>query len=112
MGEMHWHSNAGEWQYWIKGKGTMTVSTRGQRDDDEPQSGRYRLRQVELRALHQEREQHPSTAALSTLRGLRGRHRQSDWITHTPPEMAAQTSNLSTEAIAKFPRGKPEIAPT
>jgi hypothetical protein len=56
-------------------------------------------------------EQHPSTAALSTLRGLRGRHRQSDWITHTPPEMA-QTLNLSTEPIAKFPRGKPEIAPT
>jgi oxalate decarboxylase len=25
MREMHWHPNADEWQYWIKGKGTMTV---------------------------------------------------------------------------------------
>ena len=23
--EMHWHPNGGEWQYWIKGKGRMTV---------------------------------------------------------------------------------------
>ena len=23
--EMHWHPNASEWQYWIKGKGRMTV---------------------------------------------------------------------------------------
>ena len=23
--EMHWHPNADEWQYWIKGKGQMTV---------------------------------------------------------------------------------------
>ena len=35
----------------------------------------------------------------------------SDWITHTPPEMVAQTLNLNTETIAKFPRGKPEIVP-
>jgi len=27
--EMHWHPNADEWQYWIKGKGRMTVVTTG-----------------------------------------------------------------------------------
>ena len=26
---MHWHPNASEWQYWIKGKGRMTVVTTG-----------------------------------------------------------------------------------
>ena len=25
MREMHWHPNGSEWQYWIKGKGRMTV---------------------------------------------------------------------------------------
>lgn len=25
MREMHWHPNAAEWQYWIKGSGRMTV---------------------------------------------------------------------------------------
>jgi oxalate decarboxylase len=29
MREMHWHPNADEWQYWIKGKGTMTVFNTG-----------------------------------------------------------------------------------
>ncbi len=27
--EMHWHPNASEWQYWIKGSGRMTVVTTG-----------------------------------------------------------------------------------
>ena len=26
---MHWHPNADEWQYWIKGKGQMTVFNTG-----------------------------------------------------------------------------------
>ena len=29
MREMHWHPNADEWQYWIKGKGQMTVFNTG-----------------------------------------------------------------------------------
>ncbi len=27
--EMHWHPNVSEWQYWIKGKGRMTVASNG-----------------------------------------------------------------------------------
>jgi oxalate decarboxylase len=27
--EMHWHPNVSEWQYWVKGKGRMTVVTTG-----------------------------------------------------------------------------------
>src|ERR1700728_3163796 len=29
--EMHWHPNVSEWQYWIRGKGRMTVVTTGAR---------------------------------------------------------------------------------
>ncbi len=29
MREMHWHPNADEWQYWLKGKGRMTVFASG-----------------------------------------------------------------------------------
>ena len=31
MREMHWHPNADEWQYWIKGTGQMTVFETGPR---------------------------------------------------------------------------------
>ena len=27
--EMHWHPNVSEWQYWMSGKGRMTVVTTG-----------------------------------------------------------------------------------
>lgn len=27
--ELHWHPNADEWQYWIKGEGRMTVFDAG-----------------------------------------------------------------------------------
>ena len=27
--EMHWHPNKSEWQYWLRGKGRMTVVTTG-----------------------------------------------------------------------------------
>jgi oxalate decarboxylase len=29
MREMHWHPNGSEWQYWLQGKGRMTVVTTG-----------------------------------------------------------------------------------
>jgi len=35
----------------------------------------------------------------------------SDWLTHTPPEMVAQTLNVDPAVIAKFPNNKPEIMP-
>ena len=35
----------------------------------------------------------------------------SDWLTHTPPEMVAQTLNVDPATIAKFPNNKPEIMP-
>ena len=27
MREMHWHPNTGEWQYWLQGKGRLTIVT-------------------------------------------------------------------------------------
>ena len=35
MREMHWHPNASEWQFWMKGQGRMTVfNAQGRRADD------------------------------------------------------------------------------
>ena len=34
-----------------------------------------------------------------------------DWISRTPPVMAAQHVNVSEATIAKFPRDKPEVMP-
>jgi oxalate decarboxylase/phosphoglucose isomerase-like protein (cupin superfamily) len=34
-----------------------------------------------------------------------------DWLTHTPPEMVAQTLNIAKAAIAKFPNNRPLVMP-
>jgi hypothetical protein len=91
----------------------MAVLDQGERDDDGFQHRAERDGDelpAELRALHQE----CSDADLELLEVFRAPQfvALSDQITRTPPEMAAQTLNLSTEAIAKFPQGKPEIGAT
>jgi oxalate decarboxylase len=35
----------------------------------------------------------------------------SDWLTHSPPEMVAQTLNIDEASIAKFPNDRPLVMP-
>jgi oxalate decarboxylase len=112
MREMHWHPNADEWQYWIKGKGTMTIFNTGPNAvtmDFNPGDIGYVKRNLghyikntgdtDLQVLEVFRAPHFMDVSLS------------DWITHTPPELVVQHLNVSPETIAKFPRDKPEIVP-
>ena len=112
MREMHWHPNADEWQYWIKGKGMMTIFNTGPNAvtmDFNPGDIGYVKRNLghyikntgntDLQVLEVFRAPQFMDVSLS------------DWITHTPPELVAQHLNVSPETIAKFPRDKPEIVP-
>jgi oxalate decarboxylase len=35
----------------------------------------------------------------------------SDWLTHSPPEMVAETLNIDEATIAKFPNDRPLVMP-
>ena len=112
MREMHWHPNADEWQYWIKGKGTMTVFNTG------PNAMTMNFNAGDIGYVKRNFGHYIKNTGdtdLEVLEVFRAPQfldvSLSDWITHTPPEMVAQTLNLNTETIAKFPRGKPEIVP-
>jgi oxalate decarboxylase len=35
----------------------------------------------------------------------------SDWLTHSPTGMVAETLNLDPSVIAQFPKDRPEIVP-
>ena len=35
----------------------------------------------------------------------------SDWLTHSPPEMVAETLNIDEATIAKFPNNRPLVTP-
>jgi oxalate decarboxylase len=110
--EMHWHPNADEWQYWIKGKGRMTVFNTGPKAvtmDFNPgdvgyvkrSNGHYikNVGDTDLQFLEVFRSPYFADVSLS------------DWLTHTPPALVAQHLNVNEETIAKFPNNKPEIMP-
>ena len=110
--EMHWHPNADEWQYWIKGKGRMTVFNTGPKAvtmDFNPgdigyvkRSNGHYIKNVgdgDLQFLEVFRSSYFADVSLS------------DWLTHTPPELVAQHLNVDQATIAKFPNNKPEIMP-
>jgi oxalate decarboxylase len=110
--EMHWHPNADEWQYWIKGKGRMTVFDSGPRAvtmDFNPgdigyvkrSNGHYiqNVGDTDLQFLEVFKSPYFADVSLS------------DWVTHTPPALVAQHLNIDAATIAKFPNNKPEIMP-
>jgi oxalate decarboxylase len=109
---MHWHPNADEWQYWIQGKGSMTVFNTGPKAVTmnfnpgdigyvKHPTGHYISNDgdTDLQYLAVFRSDHYASVSLS------------HWLTHTPPAMVAQHLNLDPATIAAFPSNRPEIVP-
>jgi oxalate decarboxylase len=112
MRELHWHPNADEWQYYIKGEARMTVFNTGPnavtadfRAGDigyVPKSlGHYvqNTGKTELQFVAVFRSDHYAEVSLS------------DWMTHVPPELLAQHLNIDPTVIASFPHDAPGVLP-
>jgi oxalate decarboxylase len=110
--ELHWHPNADEWQYWLKGKGRLGVFDTGPRAvtmDFNPGDIAYVKRNnghyvkntgdTDLQFLEVFRSDHFADVSLS------------DWLTHAPPELVAQHLNVDAATIARFPKNKPVVMP-
>ncbi|HUI21412.1 MAG TPA: oxalate decarboxylase family bicupin [Methylocella sp.] len=110
--EMHWHPNADEWAYWIKGKGRMTVFETGPKAvtlDFNPgdigyvkrNNGHYikNVGDTDLQYLEVFRSPYYADVSLS------------DWLTHTPPSLVAQHLNVDEATIANFPNNRPLVLP-
>jgi oxalate decarboxylase len=110
--EMHWHPNADEWQYYVKGSGQMAlfntgpavVTTNFNAGDIgyvKRNYGHY-IRNVgdtDLVFLEIFRSDKFEDVSLS------------DWLTHTPPALVAAHFNVAPGDIAKWPNTKPEVLP-
>jgi oxalate decarboxylase len=110
--EMHWHPNADEWQYWLKGEGRMgvfnagpNVVTRDFRGGDIGYVPRNQGHYI----------QNTGTTDLQVLAIFRAPEYQevslSDWLTLTPPELVAQHFNIDPSVLARFPKNSPGILP-
>jgi oxalate decarboxylase len=110
--ELHWHPNADEWQYWVKGKGRMTVFNTGPNAvtmDFNPGDIGYVKR---AQGHYLENVGDTDLVVLEVFRSPRFQEVSlSDWLAHTPPALVAQHLNVDVKTIAKFPNDRPEIMP-
>jgi oxalate decarboxylase len=112
MRELHWHPNADEWQYWIKGRGQMTVFETGPKAVTQ-NFGPGDIGYVKRNNGHYVKNVGDGDAQiLEVFRSSRYADVSlSDWLTHTPPSLVAQHLNIDEATIAKFPSDRRLVMP-
>src|SRR4051812_13180516 len=103
--ELHWHPNADEWQYYISGKGRMTVVATGNKartmDFQEGDVG-----YVEKTLLHY--VENTGNTDLVFLEMFRSSSYQdfslSEWLSHTPPELVMAHLNIDKATLNALPK--------
>jgi len=110
--EMHWHPNADEWQYWIKGSGRVTVFNTG------PQAMTANFHPGDIgyvkKALghYVENTGNTDLVYMEVFRAPRFEQVSlSDWLAHSPIDMVAETLSLDPSVIAQFPKNRPDLVP-
>jgi oxalate decarboxylase len=110
--ELHWHQNADEWQYYISGKGRMTVVATGNRartlDFQEGDVG-----YVEKTLLHY--VENTGDTDLIFLEMFKSNIYQdmsfSEWLSHTPPELVMAHLNIDQATYDAIPRDEIVVVP-
>jgi oxalate decarboxylase len=112
MRTMHWHPNADEWQYYLKGTGRMTVFNAG------PSANTANFHPGDIGYVQKglghyiENTDNTDLVLVAVFRSPRYEEISfSDWLAHSPPEMVAATFNLDPETVARFPRNRPDLMP-
>ena len=110
--DMHWHPNADEWNYWIKGPGRVTVFNTG------PAAITANFHPGDIgyvkKALGHYVENIGDTdlVYMEVFRADRFEEVSlSDWLAHSPIDMVAETLNIDSSLIAQFPKNRPDIVP-
>ncbi len=103
--ELHWHPNADEWQYYISGKGRMTVVATGNRARTmDFQAGDVGYVQKTL--LHY--IENTGDTDLVFLEMFKSSSYQdlslSEWLSHTPPELVMAHLNIDKATLDAIPR--------
>ena len=110
--ELHWHQNADEWQYYIAGKGRMTIFATGSRARTMNfQAGDVGY--VEKTLPHY--IENTGDTDLKFLEMFKAGVYQdlalSEWLTHTPPELVMAHMNIDRATLDAIPRDEIVIMP-
>ena len=110
--ELHWHPNADEWQYFISGKGRMTVVATGNKartmDFQEGDVG-----YVQKSLLHYiENTGETDLVFLEMFKADRFQDFSfSEWLAHTPPELVMAHLDIDKATLDAIPRKATVIMP-
>jgi len=112
MRELHWHPNANEWQYYIAGKGRMTVVATGNKartmDFQEGDVG-----YVEKTLLHY--VENTGDTDLVFLEMFKSDHYAdfslSEWLAHTPPELVMAHLRIDKATFDAIPKNGAVMMP-
>lgn len=110
--ELHWHQNADEWQYFISGRGRMTVLSTGSRARTmDFQAGDVGYVQQTLGHYIE----NTGDSDLRFLEMFKASHYQdlsfSEWLTHTPPDLVMAHLNIGRQTFDAIPREELIIVP-
>ena len=110
--ELHWHPNADEWQYYVQGKGRMTLFVNG----GKARTADFTASDVGYvpRTLGHYIENTGDTDLIFLEMFKADRFQDlslNDWITHTPPELILQHLEISPATLNAIPNGKNDILP-
>lgn len=112
MREMHWHPNADEWLYILKGQGRATVFNTGPEvmtADFHPGDIGY------IKKAFGHYLENTGDTDLVYMEVFRADQFQeislSDWLAHSPIEMVAETLNMDPSIIKQFPGNRPDVVP-
>jgi oxalate decarboxylase len=110
--ELHWHQNADEWQYYVQGKGRMTVFFNGSK----ARTADFAAGDVGYvpQTLGHYIENTGDTDLIFIEMFKANRYQElslSQWLAHTPPELVIQHLGISKETLNAIPKGRPDIVP-
>jgi oxalate decarboxylase len=110
--ELHWHPNADEWQYFISGKGRMTVMATGNRARTmDFQAGDVGY--VEKTLLHY--IENTGDTDLIFLEMFKSSYYQdlslSEWLAHTPPELVMAHLRIDRATFDAIPKDEVVVMP-
>ncbi len=110
--ELHWHPNADEWQYYIAGKGRMTVVATGNKARTmDFQAGDVGY--VEKTLLHY--IENTGDTDLIFLEMFKSSYYQdlslSEWLAHTPPELVMAHLNVDKATFDAMPKTEAVVVP-
>jgi oxalate decarboxylase len=112
MREMHWHPNADEWQYYLRGQARMTVFNTG------PKATTNDFRPGDVGVVRKSLGHYVENTGSDVLQFLEvfrtSKYEEvslAEWFGHLPPELVMQHLNLTPEDFAKLPRNRRGIVP-